>query len=332
MTPIVTLRQALEDPDLLGNVIPEDSWRLWRTLLIAAMGEPLDAGETELFRSVCGDRNPPAQRVSQFVAAAGRRAGKDRAVSCLATYLSALCDWSDVLTGGTRGVLLILAADKEQAPVQKDYIRAAFDASPALASMVVDETAEEIRLANGCVVSVRSASFRRIRGLTCIGIVASEVAFWYDESASGNTDEEILTAAMPALLTTRGPLVMISSVFRKKGELYRAYETYYGHNEPDVLVAYGPSIAFNNTLDQRIINRALERNEAGAKAEYLSIWRDDITDFISRSIVESCVDHGVLERPPRHGIAYRSFIDSSGGAHDSMVLAIGHKNFRPTAR
>jgi hypothetical protein len=44
------------------------------------MGEPLDAVECELFRSVCGDRNPPAQRVSQFVAGAGRRAGKDRAV------------------------------------------------------------------------------------------------------------------------------------------------------------------------------------------------------------------------------------------------------------
>ena len=39
MIPRVPLREALSDPNLLGTAIAGDSWRSWRTLLIAAMGE-----------------------------------------------------------------------------------------------------------------------------------------------------------------------------------------------------------------------------------------------------------------------------------------------------
>jgi hypothetical protein len=45
MIPRVTLREALSDPNLLGTAIAVDSWRSWRTLLIAAMGEELTADE-----------------------------------------------------------------------------------------------------------------------------------------------------------------------------------------------------------------------------------------------------------------------------------------------
>ena len=41
MKPTVPIRSALTDPGLLGNVLAGDSWRAWRTLLIAAMGEAL---------------------------------------------------------------------------------------------------------------------------------------------------------------------------------------------------------------------------------------------------------------------------------------------------
>ena len=39
MIPRVSLREALSDPNLLGTAIAGDSWRSWRVLLIAAMGE-----------------------------------------------------------------------------------------------------------------------------------------------------------------------------------------------------------------------------------------------------------------------------------------------------
>ena len=45
MIPRVPLREALSDPNLLGTAIAGDSWKSWRVLLIAAMGEEL--GEDE---------------------------------------------------------------------------------------------------------------------------------------------------------------------------------------------------------------------------------------------------------------------------------------------
>ena len=45
----VTMRAALEDPELLGTVLAGDSWRAWRILLIAAMGEALTDDERMIF-------------------------------------------------------------------------------------------------------------------------------------------------------------------------------------------------------------------------------------------------------------------------------------------
>jgi hypothetical protein len=40
--PKISLRWALEDRNLLGNALPGDSWKTWRSVLIAAAGEALD--------------------------------------------------------------------------------------------------------------------------------------------------------------------------------------------------------------------------------------------------------------------------------------------------
>jgi predicted regulator of Ras-like GTPase activity (Roadblock/LC7/MglB family) len=48
--------------------------------------------------------------------------------------------------------------------------------------------------------------FRRLRGVTCVAIIATEGAFWYDaETGSTNADVEILNAVRPTLATTGGP-------------------------------------------------------------------------------------------------------------------------------
>ncbi len=45
MKPRVTLRQALEDEALLGSALAGPTWQAWRSVLLAAMGEPLNADE-----------------------------------------------------------------------------------------------------------------------------------------------------------------------------------------------------------------------------------------------------------------------------------------------
>jgi hypothetical protein len=73
MTPIVTMRQALAYPDLLGGVLEGESWRAWRVLLIASCGEPLFEDEIGLFFKICGRRDLPTRRVAELVVGAARR-------------------------------------------------------------------------------------------------------------------------------------------------------------------------------------------------------------------------------------------------------------------
>jgi hypothetical protein len=49
MKPKITLRKALSDPELLGSCLRGDSWHSWRSLLLAAMGEPLRPDELAAF-------------------------------------------------------------------------------------------------------------------------------------------------------------------------------------------------------------------------------------------------------------------------------------------
>ena len=59
MKPRVTLRKALEDPELLGSALAGPTWHAWRSLLIAAMGEPLTNDELETFTQFTGREKPP---------------------------------------------------------------------------------------------------------------------------------------------------------------------------------------------------------------------------------------------------------------------------------
>jgi hypothetical protein len=114
MTPSVSLRKALEDPLLLGNVLAGDSWFAWRVLLIAAMGEPLlgdektppnrlslssadDDGnnvpisERAIFQQLTQRDHEPGHMVEEFIGVIARRGGKTRAISAIGAYIGGLC-------------------------------------------------------------------------------------------------------------------------------------------------------------------------------------------------------------------------------------------------
>jgi hypothetical protein len=109
MIPRFTMRQALNDPLLLGSILAGPSWQAWRVMLIAMMGEALTDSERAIFAKFTGRDHEPGQRVEEFAAIIGRRGGKDRAMSALMTYLAACCDYRDVLAPGERGLVLCLS-------------------------------------------------------------------------------------------------------------------------------------------------------------------------------------------------------------------------------
>jgi hypothetical protein len=332
----ISMREALGSPDLLANALqpphrsvwkrvlgqqPVDTWATWKIFLIAAMGEPLTGTETETFKRFTGDRNPPTEPIKEGVFVIGRRGGKDKAVSVLASYLAAFRSYP-MLTAGERGTLLVIAPDQSQATIQLNYIKGVFESSPLLRQRVVSETADSIALDNNIDIVVRSSNFRRLRGLTSVGVVASESAFWLNENST-NPDSEILRAIRPSLLTTGGPLIQISTPYAKQGELWKSFERYFGKDGP-TLVVNAPSAAFNPTLPQADIDLAYQQDAEAARAEFGGEFRSDISSYIDRAAVMACVNGNVKEIGPRGG-QYYAFVDPSGGRADSMTMCIAHE-------
>jgi hypothetical protein len=120
-------------------------------------------------------------------------------------------------------------------------------------------------------------------------------------------------------------LIVISSPYAKRGELWNAFRRDYGPaGDPKILVAKGASRTLNPTLPERVVTRAYERDPQAASSEFGAEFRSDIAGFLDFAIVESAVDRGVTVRPPRRGARYFSGCDPSGGARDSFTLAIAH--------
>jgi len=320
----VSLRDALVDSDLLGHVMVGPTWEPHRILAMAAMGEALTDEERIVFKQFTGRNRESGEPVSEYCTISGRRTGKTVTMGMLATYLSSCCDYSDVLIAGEAGVLLCLSQDQRVASQLLNFVEENLRGSPILGQLVVNRTADAIELKNNIRIEVRPVSFKKLRGPTWIAILCDELSFWLVEEHYQNPDVEVLAACRPGLLTTRGMLVSASSPYAKRGVLWDTFRKHYGPDgSPSVLVAKGTTSEFNPTIPQEEIDRELERDPVGNRAEYLAEFRDDISSFCNPEVVRQCTA-GVTARPPSPHITFLAFCDPSGGSADSMTLAIGH--------
>jgi hypothetical protein len=323
---LYSIRQALEDPDIFGNILAGESWAVWRVILTAAMGEALTCRERKIFERVTGGRKKePGEVVDHLVCLVGRRGGKIRAASVLAVYLAALVDYSSVAAPGERLRLLFLARNQKQAAVCFSYCSGIFDTVPMLGELVVNRTQEVISLSNGVDLEIMAANAAGIRGVTAAAVLADEACHWLTDSESTNADSQILNAARPSLATTGGPMIIISSVYARRGETFNLWEEHYGsHGDPPILIVQGGSRDFNRDLPQSVIDRAIARDPSDAAAEYLSQWRDDVAGLVSYDTLNACTGK-VAERAPIAGIKYTAGVDFAGGSgQDSLALSICH--------
>jgi hypothetical protein len=321
----VSMREALCESRLLGKSLPGDSWRPWRILLMAIMGEELTDTERAIYSQFTGRPQEPGFIPAEFFGVAGRRSGKTRAAGTLAAYVATLVDHGSYLATSERATIPVMAASTVQA--QKAFQACmVLEDSPLLSKQVESANSETIRLKTRCDIEVRPANHRTIRGITSPLAIADEVAFYFTDGV--NTDTQILDAVRPSLQSGNhhGPLVCISSPHARRGELYDAFKNHWGPDgDAHVIVAKGASLDFNSTIDPRTIERAFKRNPTVADAEYGGNFRSDVTNLLTLEAVEAATDVGVTERPPHDGVQYVAHADPAGGSgSDGFTLAIGH--------
>jgi hypothetical protein len=196
---------------------------------------------------------------------------------------------------------------------------------PLLGQLVTNRTQDTLSLSNGVDLEVRASSFRGLRGITAVSAIADEIGFWYD-SDSANADSEILAAIRPALGTTNGPLVCISSPHARRGELFETWKRHFGPDgDPRVLVVKAPTRELNPTFSQKNIDRALERDPSSGRSEYMAEFRSDLETYVRAEVIDAAIDDGVFERQPIDGVRYVGFNDpASGSGQDSWTAAVAH--------
>jgi hypothetical protein len=320
----IAIDRALCDRHLLGAALGDvETWAVWLAILRAAFALPMSDDDRKLFAQVASERDVPTQRVRELWAIVGRRGGKSRVAAAIACYLACFCKYK--LAPGETGTVLVLAVSKDQAATVFNYALAFLQSSPLLAREIDSTTAHEIRLKNGLVIAVHPNNFRSIRGRTLVACIFDEVAYWRDES-SAVPDLETYRAVLPALMTTNGMLIGISTPYRRVGLLHQKHRDYLGVSSNDVLVVQGTSLTFNPNLTEEAIARAIADDPEGNRAEYEAEFRSDLSAFLDDATIESAVDYGrPLELPWRQGIRYFAFADPSGGRHDAFTVCVAHQ-------
>lgn len=321
----MNLLQAIDDPHLFGPWFRHrETWAAWRVFIAALFGHGMTDDEIAVFRQCTGREHPPADPAKEGWLIIGRRGGKSFVLALLAVFLACFRDYSIYLAPGERATLLVIAADRKQARVIMRYVKGLIAGVPMLARMIETERKESFDLTNRVTIEVATASFRTVRGYALCAALCDELAFWPAED-SANPDREVLDALRPAMLTIPNAMLLCaSSPYARRGALWDARQKHYGHDGP-ALVWQAPTSIMNPTIPQEEIDAEYERDPAVAAAEYGAEFRRDLQSYVDRDAVEACIARGVRERPYERRWEYYAFTDPSGGAVDSMTLAIAHR-------
>jgi hypothetical protein len=233
------------------------------------------------------------------------------------------------LAPGEVATIAVIAANRWQARSIFRFVSGLLKAVPLMRPKIIYETTESIVLDNRVVIEITTASFRTARGYSFAAVLADEVAFWRSDETSANPDVEIMRAIRPGLANIPGSMLLIaSSPYAKRGELYSAFRKHYGRDDARVLVWKAGTAEMNPSIDRAIIEEAYESDPEAARAEYGAEFRDDLADYISKEAIDAVVCWGRAELPPEPGQVYSAFCDPSGGVSDAMTLAIGHLSRR----
>jgi len=311
---------------VLGDQFSGESWSAWRTVLSAAFGLPLTDDQLALFKEVSWRETAPTEQASELWLLLGRRSGKSIIAALIALYFCCVRQYPNK-AAGEQLTVAVIAADRKQGRIIKGFLAGLAKSAPALAELVANETADSVTFKSGVRVEIVTASHRVSRGYSYACVICDELAFWRSED-SADPDREILTAVRPSMATVDGSmLIVLSSVYSRRGETWRAFRDSFGKPSDPCLVVKAPTQTFNPTISEEVIAQAYKADPVAAAAEFGAEFRADLESFIDLETVDSATVSDRVELLPVEGVVYHGFLDAAGGSgRDSMTLAVAHVN------
>lgn len=310
------------DPQLLGR-LPHmrrpETQRGWDTFLRALYGLPLDAEGLELFRACTGREQPAPGGYAEAAEIVGRQSGKTDTGKDIVIYEAATAP-SD---GSAEGTYAILVAQDMRGSMRAAfrYICQAFERVPMLTRMMKSPpTADSLSLTNGVTIAVYPCRPAAVRGTRARIVVADELAF-YRGSDGNPTDLEMLRALRPALATTGGKLIVLSSPYGQAGALWELHRKHFGRDDSPTLVWQASAPTMNPTLPADYLERMREEDPEAYASEVEGQFRAGLSTLLDPRAIDDCTAEW-REQPRRDGVTYFCGADISGGQRDATSAAV----------
>ena len=179
----LTLLDAMRDAALFGTRFDGPSSGPMAVLCggpLRTDRRPLGHGPPGDPALVLGRTRLPTEPAHEAWLIIGRRGGKSRFAALVAVFLACFRDYRPLLAPGERGVLMVIAADRQQARVVHQYVSGLLHAVPMLEVLITHETNEAIALTTRVTIEIHTASFRAVRGYTVVAAICDEVAVLAD--------------------------------------------------------------------------------------------------------------------------------------------------------
>lgn len=322
---LMSFSAVLDDPALFGSHFDGASWNAWNGIHKAIDGVALSSDERSLFTQLSGREPEAVHGIRELWNCKGRGSGGSRMLAARALHSCIFVDWRAKLAPGETATALILASDLRQASETFGYVTGLADSVPMISGSITRRTQSMIEFSNRTRVEVRVSNFRRVRGYSLCFAGLDELAFWADKTTGANPARQVYDALLPALGRLPGSFLMaVSTPWSASGFFAEQIRKHHGKDSPDALALIGDTLTFNPSFNRAIIDSAYEADPIAAASEYGGLFRQDVSAFISREVLETCTASGVHELPPSAGLTYCAFADPSGGSSDSFTLAVAH--------
>jgi hypothetical protein len=324
--PPLSILDALADRALFGG-LPAfrdlSTWRAWLVFLKATYGLELTDAEVEVFRHHTGrvGYDPPAGGFPEVVCIVGRQSGKTRSAATIAAFEAVLAEREPDRTE----LYAVLVAQDHRAALRTlfGYARAPFENVPVLTRSISEIRSDTIRLRSGVTLAAYPCRPAAMRGLRARVAVVDKLAF-FTATDGRPTDVEMLRALRPALATTGGKLIVLSSPYGQFGALWELHRRHFGRDDSAVLVWQATAPDMNPSLPRDYLERMREDDPEAYRSEVLGEFRSSVATFFDPDALDACVVPDRHELPPAEGVSYQAFVDPSGGSRDAFSLAIAH--------
>lgn len=318
------LIQGIHDRKIFRSLFKDlSTWDAWLVCLKAIFALEMTEDELKIFSKFTGRKQPPSMPFKEVFLIVGRRGGKSFMSALISVYLAVFKDWKDCLAVGEKAYIMCLATDRLQAGVIFSYVKGILTL-PILKGYVVNETKDEITLKNNIIISIKTVSYRGLRGYSILAAICDESGFWRIEGA--NPSKEILVSLRPSLGNIPNSLLLVVSTgYAKTGILWEAYRDKFGKSDDEVLVWKAGTLDMNPTYPVKVIDKALKDDHSAARAEYFGEFRADLETYISTEALDDVIIFGRHELPKIEGASYSAFVDPSGGRGDNFSLSVCHK-------